>query len=76
MVDEGVEKEAGKGGGEVEVPGLGAPVGGLLVDDVVEEAGEFGPERPFLPEEAVDGDCEGQAKGGANEACGNDGAGR
>jgi len=43
------------------MPWLGAPIGGLLVDDVVDEACEFGPERPFLPEKAVNWDREGQA---------------
>lgn len=61
LVEEGVEEEAGEGGGEVEVPGGGAPVGGLLVDDVEDEAGQFGPEGPSLPEEAVDWDCEGES---------------
>ncbi len=58
LIDEGIEKEARKGGGEVEMPRLGAPVGRLFVDDVVDEACEFGPQRPFLPEEAIDWDCE------------------
>ena len=31
------------------MPRLDAPVGGLGVDDVVDEAGEFGPEKGALP---------------------------
>lgn len=60
LVDERIEQEAGEGGGEVKMPGGGAPVGRLLVDDVEDEAGQFGPEGPSLPEEAVDWDREGE----------------
>lgn len=62
MPDERVEEEAGEGGGEVEMEGLDAPVGGLGVDYVVDEAGEFGPEVGLLPEEGVEGDGEEEAE--------------
>ena len=40
------------------MPGLRAPIRALFFDDVIDEAGEFGPKGPLLPEEAVNGDCE------------------
>ena len=43
------------------------------MDDVVDEAGEFGPEVGALPEEGVDGDGEEEAEGKAEEAGGDDG---
>ena len=43
------------------MPWRSTPVGRLLLDDVVDEAGQLGPEGPTLPEEAVDRDCEGEA---------------
>lgn len=73
MPDEGVEEEAGEGGSEVEMKRLDAPVGGLGVDDVVDEASEFGPEVGLLPEEGVDGDGEEEAEGEAEKTGGNDG---
>lgn len=42
------------------MPRGSAPVGRLLFDNVEDEAGQFGPEGPTLPEEAVDWDCEGE----------------
>ena len=43
------------------------------MDDVVDEAGEFGPEVGLLPEEGVDGDGEEEAEGEAEDAGGDDG---
>ena len=40
------------------MPGLGAPIEGLLLDDVVDKAYELRPKRPFLPEKAVNWYCE------------------
>lgn len=74
MPDQGVEEEAGKSGGEVKMEGLDAPVGRLGVDDVVDEAGEFGPEVGTLPEEGVDGEGEEEAEGEADDAGGDYGA--
>lgn len=43
------------------MPGGGAPVEGLAVVDVVDEAAEFRPQRlGGTPEEGVDGDGEGE----------------
>ena len=44
------------------------------VNDVVDEAGEFGPEVGALPEEGVDGDGEEEAEGEAEDAGGDDGS--
>lgn len=55
------------------MPWLGAPVGGFLVHDVVDEACEFGPQRPLLPEKAIDKDCKADAQESANKAGWNDG---
>ncbi len=43
------------------MPWLGAPVGGLLVHDVVDEASEFRPQRPLLPEKAINRNCKDEA---------------
>ena len=40
-----VRQQTRKSGGEVEMPGHDAPAGRVVVDDVVEKAGEFGPEE-------------------------------
>lgn len=61
-VDDGVEEKPGEGGGEVEVPGGGAPVYGPGLQDVVFKCGELGPERGLLPEKGVDRDREAEAK--------------
>lgn len=50
------------------MPWRSAPVGRLLFDDVVDEAGHFGPKGPVLPEEAVDRDCEGETDEGTQNA--------
>ena len=42
------------------MPGLGAPVRGLAVQDIEDEALEFGPDW-LLPEVGVQGDREGEA---------------
>ena len=47
------------------MPRRSAPFGRLLFDNVEDEAGQFGPEGPTLPEEAVDRDCEGETDKGA-----------
>ena len=73
MVDEWIEQEAWEGRGEVEVPRRSAPVGRLLFDNVVDEAGQLGPEGPALPEEAVDGDREGETDERTQNAGRNDG---
>ena len=44
------------------------------MNDVVDEAGEFGPEVRALPEEGVDGDGEEEAEGEAEGAGGDDGS--
>ena len=44
------------------------------MNDVVDEAGEFGPEVGALPEEGVDGDGEEEAEGEAEGAGGDDGS--
>ena len=56
------------------MPGLGAPIGALFVDNIIDEAGEFRPERPLLPEEAVDGDSECKTKNCPDDAGSDDGA--
>lgn len=56
------------------MPGLSSPIRCLLVDDVVYEAYEFRPQRPFLPEEAINRDSESQAEERADETCRDDGA--
>ena len=40
------------------MPRRGAPVGRLLLHNVVNEAGQLGPQGPALPEEAIDRDSE------------------
>ena len=72
LIDEWVEQEAWEGRGEVEMPRRSAPVGRLLFDNVVDEAGQLGPEGPALPEVAVDRDCEGETNERAQEAGWND----
>lgn len=54
------------------MPWRSAPVGRLLFDDVVDEAGQLGPEWPALPEETVDRDCEGETDEGTQKAGWND----
>ena len=51
------------------VPGAGAPVFGLRVEDVVAEGAEFGPEglRVGGPEECVDEDGDGESESCACE---------
>lgn len=74
MIDERIGKQTRERRRKVEVPGLDPPVLRLLVDDVVDEACEFGPEGPALPEERVDGDRESKTNGSAEEAGGNNAA--
>ena len=66
-----IEKEAWEGGGEVEVPRRSTPVGGLRVDNVIAEGGEFGPKRKVLPEDRVDRDSKDQTNEGTSEAATN-----
>lgn len=54
------------------MPWRSAPVGRLLFDNVKDEARQFGPEGPVLPEEAVDWDCEGEADERAQKTGWND----
>ena len=48
----------------------------MLFNNVVDEAGQLGPQGPALPEEAVDGDCEGETDERAQKAGRNDGGER
>ena len=43
------------------MPWGGTPVGRLLLNDVINEAAQFRPQGPALPEEAIDRDSEGEA---------------
>ena len=54
------------------MPWRDAPVGRLLFDDIVDEAGQLGPEGPALPEEAVDRDREGETDERTQKAGWND----
>ena len=72
LIDEWIEQEAWERRGEVKMPWRYAPVGRLIVDDVVDEAGQLGPEGPVLPEEAVDGDCEDETDERTQKAGGDD----
>lgn len=54
------------------MPWRDAPVGRLIFDDIVDEAGQLGPEGPALPEEAVDRDCEGETDERTQKAGWND----
>lgn len=60
LVDKGIEEEAGERGSEVEMPGGGAPAGGLAGQNVVAECGELGPEREAEPEVGVQRDSDGK----------------
>lgn len=71
-VGERVEEETRNGVGEVEVPGVGAPGGGLTGDDVEFEGCEFRPEGELLPEEGVHEDGGGEADKQAEDAGGDD----
>lgn len=71
LVDDRVEEKAGKGGGNVEVPGLCAPIGRAPVEDVVGEGGKFWPERGAgLPEEGINWYCDEEADGYADKTGG------
>lgn len=54
------------------MPWRSAPVGGLLFDNIVDEASQLGPERPALPEEAVDRDCKSKTDEHSQKAGRND----
>lgn len=49
-----------------------APIGRLLFNNVVNEAGQLGPQRPALPKEAVDRDGEGETDDRTKKASWND----
>ena len=55
------------------MPWRSTPVGRLLLNDVINEAGQFGPQGPALPEEAIDRDSEDEADERTQKAGWNDG---
>lgn len=54
------------------MPWRSAPIGRLLFNDVVNEAGQLRPQGPALPEEAVDRDSECKTDDRTKKACWND----
>lgn len=71
-VDERVREQVAEVHREVGSPGLDAPLAGVAVEDVEDEAVELREGRPLLPEHRVDGHRESCADCGPDRACPHD----